>query len=51
MIEDENLPMTEDDELWQGDVRGHFHRGLSIVPGILEVGHCVAKALNLHLNQ
>ena len=47
----DELPMTQDNELRQGDVWGHFHRGLPIVPRILKVRHCVAKALNLHLNQ
>ena len=41
--------MTEHNELWQGDIRGHFHRGFSIVPRILKIRHCVAKALDLHL--
>ena len=51
LFEREMLPVTQGDELWQGNVRRHFHRGFPVVPRILEVRHCVAKALNLHLEK
>ena len=40
--------VSEDVELWKLNTAVHLDRGVALVPGILQVGHGVAKALDLH---
>ena len=40
--------VSEDVELWKLNTAVHLDRGVALVPGILQVGHGVAKTLNLH---
>ena len=40
--------MSKNIELWKLEVRRHFHRGLTVIPSVLEVRHGVAEAFYLH---